>query len=407
MKTVIIIGGGPAGMMAAIEASKENKVILVEKNEKLGKKLYITGKGRCNITSSKYIGDFFDYIPTNSNFLYSSLYSYTNEDVMNFFESLGVELKVERGDRVFPKSDKSSEIINGLKKALNNNNVEILLNSKVTKINKEENEISWVEINNKDILKGDCFIMCTGGVSYPQTGSTGDGYIFAKQLGHNITNIAPSLVPIEVFEYYIKDLQGLSLKNIELKIENNKKVIYEEFGELLFTHFGLSGPLAIKASSVISGNQKLKAVIDLKPALSFEELDKRIQRDFSKYINKDYKNALNDLLPSKLIKTIIDLSKIDENKKVSFITREERLNLVKLIKNFTFEIKGLRPIEEAIITKGGVDIKQIDSSNMKSKKINNLYFAGEILDVDGYTGGFNLQIAMSTGHLSGEKVGEI
>lgn len=394
-------------MMAAIEASKENKVILVEKNEKLGKKLYITGKGRCNITSSKYIGDFFDYIPTNSNFLYSSLYSYTNEDVMNFFESLGVELKVERGDRVFPKSDKSSEIINGLKKALNNNNVEILLNSKVTKINKEENEISWVEINNKDILKGDCFIMCTGGVSYPQTGSTGDGYIFAKQLGHNITNIAPSLVPIEVFEYYIKDLQGLSLKNIELKIENNKKVIYEEFGELLFTHFGLSGPLAIKASSVISGNQKLKAVIDLKPALSFEELDKRIQRDFSKYINKDYKNALNDLLPSKLIKTIIDLSKIDENKKVSFITREERLNLVKLIKNFTFEIKGLRPIEEAIITKGGVDIKQIDSSNMKSKKINNLYFAGEILDVDGYTGGFNLQIAMSTGHLSGEKVGEI
>lgn len=401
--TVVIIGGGPAGMMAAISASENHNVILVEKNEKLGKKLYITGKGRCNVTNAADISEFFDNIPGNSNFLYGALYSFTNTDVINFFESNGVKLKVERGNRVFPESDKSSDIIKVLENELNKRNVKILLNSHVKGFKVKDNKIIQIVLNNNDVIKGDYFILCTGGLSYPQTGSSGEGYSFAKSLGHNIIKLRPSLVPIEIEEDYVKDLQGLSLKNIEICIKNsNNKTIYKQFGEMLFTHFGISGPIVLKASSVIEDNDKYKVIINLKPALSYDELDKRIQRDFSKYCNKDFKNSLCELLPQRLIDIVILLSNIPENKKVNSITKEERKKLCHLIQNFTLTIKGLRPIEEAIITKGGIDVKEIDSSTMQSKLISNLYFAGEIIDVDALTGGYNIQIALSTGYAAGK-----
>jgi len=403
---VIIIGGGPSGMMAAVTASSKHDVVLIEKNEKLGRKLYITGKGRCNITNAKDIGDFFENIPCNPHFLYSSLYSFTNEDTMNFFKELGVNLKVERGDRVFPQSDKSSDIIKAFSMELKNRNVEVLLNSKVKKLIRNNQQIVGIELFNGNIIYGDYFILCTGGLSYPQTGSSGEGLTYARSLGHNIIKPRPSLVPIEVDEVWIADLQGLSLKNVELRITNSKnKSIYKEFGEMLFTHYGISGPIVLSGSSFVKEGEKLKAFINLKPALSEIELDKRIQSDFIKYANKDFKNSLHDLLPSKLINTMIQLSKIDENKKVNSITREERKILVNLLQNLPLHIKGLRPIEEAIITSGGVDTLQIDASTMKSKIIDNLYFAGEMVDVDGFTGGYNLQIALSTGHLAGNNVG--
>ncbi|AWI05201.1 NAD(P)/FAD-dependent oxidoreductase [Clostridium drakei] len=407
MSTVIVIGGGPAGMMAAIAASKKHNTILIEKNEKLGKKLYITGKGRCNVTNAKDINDFFDYIPGNSTFLYSALYTFTNEDTMNFFENSDVKLKVERGDRVFPKSDKSSDIISALEKVLRKNNVDIKLNTKVKKFVFENNIINAVQLEDGSIIEGDNFILCTGGISYPQTGSTGEGFKIAQDLGHNITKLMPSLVPIEIEEDWIKELQGLSLKNVELTIKDNKnKNLYKDFGEMLFTHFGISGPIVLSASRIINKSNNLKAIIDLKPALSNEELDKRIQKDFSKYLNKDFKNSLDELLPKKLISIIIALSGIDSIKKVNLITKEERKNLVNLIKNLSLNIKGLRPISEAIVTAGGVNVKEIDPSTMKSKILNNLYFAGEIMDVDAYTGGFNIQIALSTGYLAGTKIDE-
>lgn len=407
MSTVIVIGGGPAGMMAAIAASKKHNTILIEKNEKLGKKLYITGKGRCNVTNAKDINDFFDYIPGNSTFLYSALYTFTNEDTMNFFENLDVKLKVERGDRVFPKSDKSSDIISALEKVLQKNNVDIKLNTKVKKFVFENNIINAVQLEDGSIIEGDSFILCTGGISYPQTGSTGEGFKIAQALGHNITKLIPSLVPIEIEEDWIKELQGLSLKNVELTIKDNKnKNLYKDFGEMLFTHFGISGPIVLSASRIINKSNNLKAIIDLKPALSNEELDKRIQKDFSKCLNKDFKNSLDELLPKKLISIIITLSGIDSIKKVNLITKEERKNLVNLIKNLSLNIKGLRPISEAIVTAGGVNVKEIDPSTMKSKILNNLYFAGEIIDVDAYTGGFNIQIALSTGYLAGTKINE-
>ncbi|AKA68485.1 NAD(P)/FAD-dependent oxidoreductase [Clostridium scatologenes] len=405
MSTVIVIGGGPAGMMAAIAASKKHNTILIEKNEKLGKKLYITGKGRCNVTNAKDINDFFDYIPGNSTFLYSALYTFTNEDTMNFFENLDVKLKVERGDRVFPKSDKSSDIISALEKVLRKNNVDIKLNTKVKKFVFENNKINAVQLEDGSIIEGDNFILCTGGISYPQTGSTGEGFKIAQDLGHNITKLMPSLVPIEIEEDWIRDLQGLSLKNVELTIKDNKnKNLYKDFGEMLFTHFGISGPIVLSASRIINKSNNLKAVIDLKPALSNEELDKRIQKDFSKCLNKDFKNSLDELLPKKLISIIITLSGIDSIKKVNLITKEERKNLVNVIKNLSLNIKGLRPISEAIVTAGGVNVKEIDPSTMKSKISNNLYFAGEVIDIDAYTGGFNIQIALSTGYLAGTKV---
>ncbi|AKN30684.1 FAD-dependent oxidoreductase [Clostridium carboxidivorans P7] len=407
MSTVIVIGGGPAGMMAAIAASKKHNTILIEKNEKLGKKLYITGKGRCNVTNAKDINDFFDYIPGNSTFLYSALYTFTNEDTMNFFKNLDVELKVERGDRVFPKSDKSSDIISALEKALRKNNVDIRLNTKIKKFLFENNIINAVQLEDGSTIKGDDFVLCTGGVSYPQTGSTGEGFKIAQGLGHNVTKLMPSLVPIEIEEDWIKELQGLSLKNVELTIKDSKKkILYKDFGEMLFTHFGISGPIVLSASRIINKSNNLKAIIDLKPALSNEELDKRIQKDFSKCLNKDFKNSLDELLPKKLISIIIALSGIDPIKKVNLITKEERKNLVNLVKNLSLNIKGLRPMAEAIVTAGGVNVKEIDPSTMKSKILNNLYFAGEIIDVDAYTGGFNIQIALSTGYLAGTKIDE-
>jgi predicted Rossmann fold flavoprotein len=404
---IIVIGGGPAGMMAAVTASSKHDVVLIEKNEKLGRKLFITGKGRCNITNAKDIGDFFDHIPCNPHFLYSSLYSFTNEDTMQFFKGLGVDLKVERGDRVFPQSDKSSDIIKAFTTELNNKNVRIELNSKVKKIIRNNQHIVGVELADGTSEYGDYFILCTGGLSYPQTGSSGEGLTYAGMLGHDIIKPKASLVPIEIEEEWIKDLQGLSLKNVELKLVNSKnKSIYKEFGEMLFTHYGISGPIVLSASSFVKAGEKFKAFINLKPALSEIQLDKRIQSDFLKYANKAFKNSLNDLLPSKLINTIIQLSNIDENKQVNSITKEERKVLVSLLQNLPLTIKGLRPIDEAIITSGGVDTLQIDASSMKSKVIDNLYFAGEMIDVDAYTGGYNLQIALSTGYLAGTNVGE-
>lgn len=392
-------------MMAAITAGKEHEVILLDGNEKLGKKLFITGKGRCNVTNAKDISDFFDNIPGNPHFLYSSLYSFTNENTIEFFEKEGIKLKVERGDRVFPKSDKSSDIIKGLSSALSKSNVKIRLNSKVTDISFKNNRIESVIINNSDEISGDYFIMATGGASYPLTGSRGEGQKFAKKLGHNIIPLTPALVPMVVKGEEIKELMGLSLRNVEIAIkENDKKVIYKNFGEMLFTHFGMSGPLILTGSRFIEKGKKYKIHIDLKPALNVSELDKRIQKDFNKFLNKDFKNSLDELLPKKLISTIIKRSNISEEKKVNEITKEERKKLVNLIKDFSFDVDGLRPLEEGIVTAGGVDIKEIDPSTMRSRLINNLAFAGEVMDVDAFTGGYNVQIAFSTGYIAGSNI---
>jgi len=407
MAKVVVVGAGPAGIMAALTAAKKHEVILIEKNDKIGKKLFITGKGRCNLTNKKDISDFFDYIPGNPEFLYSSLYSYTNENLIEFIEGLNVSLKVERGDRVFPKSDKSSDIIKALENELIKRNVHIILNNEVTSINYKDKDIYSVKLRDGKEIKGDYFILTTGGISYPQTGCTGDGHKFAKKLGHNIVNLVPSLVPIELKESWIKELQGLSLKNVEIKIVNkNSKVQYKDFGEMLFTHFGISGPIVLSGSRYIKPGTDQSIIINLKPALSREELDKRVQKDFAKYINKDFKNSLDDLLPKKLIPVIINLCNISEDKKVNSITKEERNILVDTLQNLKLKVKGLRPIAEAIVTAGGVDVKEVDPSTMKSKIINNLYFAGELLDVDAYTGGFNIQIAFSTGYIAGTMVGE-
>lgn len=406
MKKVIVIGGGPAGMMAAIKASENNKVILVEGNERLGKKLFITGKGRCNVTNAKDISEFFEYIPGNPNFLYSSLYTFTNEDVMNMFTTLGVDLKIERGDRVFPKSDKSSDIIGALEKKLNASGVEIHLNSKVINLLSKDSAIIEAVLSNGERIQGDYFILATGGKSYPSTGSRGDGYKFAEDLGHKIVEPKPSLVPIEIKEEFIKELQGLSLKNIQVTLFKENKQIYKSFGEMVFTHYGVSGPVILSASRYVKSQGEYKISLNLKPALSEQELDSRIQRDFKKYINKDFKNSLEDLLPRKLINTIINLSNIDPNKKINTVTKEERKSLVYLLQNLSMKVKGLRPIEEAIVTAGGVSIKEINPSTMKSKIIKNLSFCGEVMDVDAFTGGYNVQIALSTGYIAGEKVGD-
>lgn len=404
MKKVVVIGAGPAGMMAAITASNCNEVILLDGNDRLGKKLFITGKGRCNVTNNKDISEFFDYIPGNPYFLYSALYTFTNVDTINFFEKESIKLKVERGGRVFPKSDKSSDIIKGLKNALQNKNIKIMLNSLVKDIIKKDDKIVSVILENGKEILGDHFILATGGASYPLTGSKGDGQRFAKNIGHNIKELKPSLVPIEIKEPIVTELMGLSLKNISLKIYEDNKKVYENIGEMIFTHFGISGPLVLTGSRFIKDNKKYKVSLDLKPALTEKELDLRVQKDFKKYINKDFKNSLDDLLPKKLIPVIIRLSNIDENKKVNEITKEERKGLVFLIKNFNLNVKKLRSIDEAIVTAGGVDTKEIDPSTMKSKLIKNLSFAGEVIDVDAFTGGYNVQIALSTGYVAGSNI---
>lgn len=406
MAKVIVIGAGPAGMMAAISAAENHEVILLEGNERIGKKLFITGKGRCNVTNAKDISEFFDFIPGNPHFLYSALYTYTNIDVMNFFENAGVKLKVERGSRVFPNSDKSSDIISGLSKVLNEAGVNLRLHSKVKDVIFNNNKIEAVILENGSKVKGDYFIITTGGKSYPLTGSTGIGFDLAKKMGHSIVEPKPSLVPIEIEESWVRELQGLSLRNIELKIKNkkNSKVVYSGQGEMLFTHFGISGPLVLSGSRFIKDGEKFEISLDLKPALEEKQLDLRIQKDFKKNLNKDFKNSLDELLPKKLIPVIIELSGINENKKVNSITKEERRTLLKLLKNLTFTVKGLRDIAEAIVTAGGVSTKEIDPSTMQSKIVDNLYFAGEVIDVDAFTGGYNVQIALSTGYLAGKSI---
>lgn len=392
-------------MMAAIAASDSNQVILVEKNHKLGKKLFITGKGRCNVTNGKDISEFFDYIPTNPYFLYSSLYTFTNEDVIKFFENRGIKLKEERGERIFPASDKSSDVIKGLEGALKEKGINIILGDGVKKINQDDKLIKSVTLESGRKFDCDHVIIATGGASYPQTGSNGDGYRFAKELGHRIVDIKPSLVPLEINENWIQELQGLSLRNIQLTLKNGaNKVLFKEQGEMLFTHFGVSGPLVLSASSYIKPHEKYEISINLKPALSEKDLDLRIQKDFLQYNNKDFKNALNDLFPKKLIPVMIKLSSIPEDQKVNTITKEQRRYFVNLISSLTMKVKGLRSVEEAIVTSGGINTKEIDPSTMKSKLIDNLSFAGEVIDVDAFTGGYNVQIALSTGYIAGSKL---
>ena len=413
MKT-IVIGGGPAGMIAAITASKnKDKVILIEKNNSLGKKLLITGKGRCNITNAADISEFIEHIPGNGRFLYSVFKNFTNKDIIKILEENGLKVKVERGNRVFPITDNAKDVLDCFINELKKQDVEIRLNSEVVEVEtNKQKEVTGVYLETGELLKASKVILATGGKSYPKTGSNGSGYKLAKKLGHSITNIKPSLVPLIADENLCQKMQGLSLKNVKIKIKdlNKQKIIYEDFGEMLFTHFGVSGPIILSASAILIryknieellNSNKIKLYIDLKPALSFEELDNRILRDFEKYKNKDFKNSLNDLLPQKMIDCIIELSKIDPNKKVNEITKEERKNLSSLLKNFEITIKGFRPIDEAIVTSGGIQTKEINPKTMESKIIKGLFFAGEIIDVDGYTGGFNLQIAYSTGFTAG------
>ena len=403
MSKVIVIGAGPAGIMAAITAAENHKVVLIDSNEKIAKKLFITGKGRCNITNAKDIGDFFDYIPGNPHFLYSALYSFTNNDVIEMIESEGTKLKVERGGRMFPASDKSSDIIKALSKKLSKAKVDIKLNSKVTDIFFENDTIKSVEINGSERISADYFIIATGGASYPLTGSRGEGQVLAEKMGHKIIDLKPSLVPVELNGDWFKELMGLTLKNIKLDILDSKnKVKYSNQGEMKFTSYGISGPIVLSGSRFIDYKDTYSISIDLKPSLDEKELDLRIQKDFKKYINKDFRNSLDDLLPQKMIPLIIKLSMIDPYKKVNEITKVERKNLVNAIKNIKGKVKGLRPLAEAIVTSGGVSTLEIDPSTMKSKIINNLSFAGEVIDVDAFTGGYNVQIALSTGYLAGK-----
>ena len=407
MSKVIVIGGGAAGMMAAVTAAERGcEVILLEKNEKLGKKLFITGKGRCNVTNAADMEILFKNVCRNEKFLYSAFYGYDNQALMAFIEEEGCPLKVERGDRVFPVSDHSSDIIAAFSGALRKRNVDIRLNTEVKSILYMEDRAVGVNLANGKTLKADKIIVCTGGISYASTGSTGDGYRFAKESGHRFVEPKPALVPLEIRESWCKELMGLSLKNVTLTMMKGKKKLYEEFGEMLFTHFGVSGPLVLSASSYYNGDPDTMLYLDLKPALTTEQLDKRILRDFEENMNKQFKNSLGGLFPAKLIPVMIDLSGIHPEKKVNEVSREERQNFVQLIKNLPLTVTGTRSFAEAIITRGGVSVKDVNPSTMESKLIQNLYFAGEVLDLDALTGGFNLQIAWSTGHLAGESAAE-
>lgn len=415
MSKVLIIGGGAAGMFASVFAAMSgHEVHVFEKNDKLGRKLFITGKGRCNITNACDLEELFPAVITNSRFLYSSFYSYTNQDVIDFFERLGVKTKIERGNRVFPESDHSSDVIRALEREMRNVGVKIHLDTEVKKVIAEDNHFQEIILSDGAHIQGDACIIATGGVSYRLTGSTGDGHRFANDLGHKVTELLPALVPMETKETWVPELQGLSLRNINASVYEGKKKLYEEFGEMMFTHYGVTGPVILSASSVI-GKRLTKNLqegmdkaiilkIDLKPALSKEQLDQRVLRDFEENKNKQFKNSLNKLFPAKLIPVMIELSGISPDKKVNEISREERQHFVELIKALPMTLSRLRGFNEAIVTKGGVSVKEVNPSTMESKLVQGLYFAGEVLDLDALTGGYNLQIAWSTAYLAGTNI---
>ncbi len=407
MKKVAVIGGGPAGMIAAGNAALNgNEVILFEKNEKLGKKLYITGKGRCNLTNASDSETLIKNTVSNPYFMYSAYYSFGSSQTMEFFEGLGLKLKVERGSRVFPKSDKSSDVIKALEKFLKKSGVMVKLNSEIDDIIIKDNKILGVLLRNEKKILADSVIVATGGLSYPITGSDGAGYVFAKKCGHIVSKLYPSLVPLKVSQKWCSALQGLSLKNVSIEVKIRGKSIYKNFGEMMFTHFGVTGPLILSASRYITKRirENPEIFIDLKPALDEKELDLRILKDFKKFINRTFKNCLNELLPQKLIPVIIELSKINPDKKVNEITKDERKRICSLLKNLKLDVVGTTGFSEAVITCGGVCVDEIDPSTMKSKIIDGLSFAGEVIDVDCFTGGFNLQVAFSTGYLAGTNV---
>ncbi len=400
-----VIGGGAAGMMAAIRAAELGaEVILFEKNDRAGKKLRITGKGRCNVTNDCSVQDFLANVPTNPRFLYTALNKFSVEDVKSFFEGEGVPLKVERGNRVFPASDKAADIVSALVSKCKSLGVDIVFR-KVISVNIEDGAVRSIRYSGGE-TEVDAVIVATGGKSYPLTGSDGDGYKFAREAGHTVTELRPSLVPIVAEGHLCGRMQGLSLKNVKLTVvsEKTEKTVYEDFGEMMFTHFGITGPMVLSASAYLPdiGRERYFAEIDLKPALDDKKLDTRLLSDFSKYQNKDFINALSDLIPQKMIEPLIEMSGIDSRKKVNSITREERAELCRVIKHFKIPLSHFRPLDEAIVTKGGVAVSEIDPRTMESKLVHGLYFAGEVIDVDAYTGGFNLQIAFSTGYVAGE-----
>ncbi|WP_458407849.1 NAD(P)/FAD-dependent oxidoreductase [Anaerotignum sp.] len=405
-KKVIVVGAGAAGLMAAGRAAeKGHEVHLYEKNNRIGKKILITGKGRCNVTNDSDVEGLLDNIPGNPYFMYSSFYQLDSFGLQEFFKNLGLELKVERGKRVFPVSDRSLDVVLALEKYIKQNKVKLHLESPVDSILIEDGKAAGIRLKNGKEEKADGVIVCTGGLSYPGTGSTGDGYRFAKAAGHHVTKLYPSLVPLKTAENWCHELMGLSLKNIEITVKNNKgKKVYTDFGEMLFTHFGVSGPVILSASRhiILTIEEGYKLYIDLKPAMDEKKLDARLLRDFEKFANKDFINALDELLPQKLIPVIIELAEIDPRKKVNSITKEERKRLLGLIKALPLTITGVTGYNEAVVTCGGIETDEIDPSTMESKLVKNLHFAGEVLDVDAYTGGFNLQIAFSTGYTAGE-----
>lgn len=410
---IAVIGGGAAGMMAAIVAARNgHKVRLYEKNEKLGKKLYITGKGRCNITNAADMDCLFANVMSNRKFLYSAFYGFDNMQTIQFFEELGVKTKVERGERVFPVSDKSSDVINGMLRELKRLGVCIFYNTEVVDVEVEDNRVIGIHVlsgSKTTYVPAGAVIVATGGLSYPGTGSTGDGYRFAKKMGHTVTKLSQSLVPFQTKEDYVAQMQGLSLRNVSLKLFAGKKKIFEDFGEMLFTHFGVSGPLILSASSYVSDymdKQEIRMVLDLKPALTKEQLDTRIIRDFSEIQNKHFKNGFDKLLPKKMIPVIISLSGIDPNKPIHSITKEERQRMISLLKEMELHVDRLRGYNEAIITKGGISVKEVNPSTMESNLVKGVYFVGEVLDLDALTGGYNLQIAWSTAYLAGMEIEE-
>lgn len=408
MKKVVIIGAGPAGMTAAYSASQNGiDVVLVEKNERVGRKLLITGKGRCNITNNCEVEELIANVNTNGKFLYSAFYTFTNDAVMEMFESLGVRLKTERGNRVFPESDRAMDVVDAMARLIKRKNIKLVTGKTVKDIKEKNGKVESVVLSDGKEIKADAVIIATGGASYQRTGSTGDGYRLAEKLGHKITPLKPSLIGLEIQEDFVYKLKGLSLRNVAINVYGKKnKKIYDDFGEMEFTDYGVDGPIIKSASCIMRdlSKESYKISLDLKPALDHEKLDKRVQRDFQKYINKRFENSLSDLLPSKMIPVVVELSGIDPATPVNSITKEERRNLVNTIKNMEMHVKRYRPMEEAIVTSGGVKTSEINSSTMESKLVEGLYFAGEVIDVDAYTGGFNLQIAFSTGYLAGSNI---